>query len=1403
MPMKKQVLRCTLYAVIVYLASFTLNLAIAASQPAVGDAPHFCGVVDCQPGKRYVDQFANRRYARSSTTNLNVGEPRTVRLIYFLPNDRPYREDVVQRMKEMIRGVQTFYAEQMAAHGYGSKTFRVETDPQGDPIVHRVDGGHPDIHYLDDTVSTALDEIEGKFDVMENIYLIVIDSSSDLISNCVLGLAIRQGKKGGVALVTEQFQWYVAAHELGHTFGLYHDFRDSAYMMSYGPGNNQLSACSAHFLSVHSYFNPNIPIIEEGSPPTIKLISSRVYPAGSGSIPVQLKVSDLKGLHQVWVSGSNGLKVWRGLVGKRDAIVEFDYDGFIDFDGFRNLSSDVIHPISVAAVDATGNVSESIFWLGEKSPYHITTLEGHTGAVNSVSFSPDGITLASTGKWDDTVRLWDVKTGHHIGTLEGRSVAFSPDGITLASGRGNGPGRVKLWDVATRRNIATLEGHTDGVLSVAFSPNGKTIASGSYDGTAKLWDVATRRNIATLEGHTGGVLSVAFSPDGKTIASGSYDGTAKLWDVATRTNIATLEDEELEVWIHSVVFSPDGATLASGRGNGPGRVKLWDVATSKNVISLEHGHNLTSVAFSPDGTILASGARVGRVKLWDVATGTNIATLLHPSAEVWSVLFSPDGMTFAYGTADGTVELWDTSQWTEFRSQAMATIDIPDPNLRAAIATALGKSPSSPMVRGHLASLDLLFGYDAAISDLTGLDAAINLIQLVLEDNRISDISPLADLTPLLGLFLPGNNISDISPVANLTNLRKLDFKFNNISDISMVAGLTNLTELNFQFNSISDIFPVSGLTNLRSLALTDNNISDISAVAELTNLRTLWLDDNPISDISAVAGLTNLTTLVLSGKNISDISPVAGLTNLQHLYLRNIGLTESALVPVLPNLTQLIHLALFHNNISDVSVFSGLTNLPGLDLSFNNISDLLPLAGLTNLKYLGLYSNKISDISPLADLTNLTSLTLGLNSVSDISALVGLAYLTKLELSTNNISDISPVAGLAYLTELHLHYNRISDISALSGLTNLKSLSLQFNSISDLSPLVANTGLGSGDRVIVSGNPLSYQSIHMHIPALQSRGVTVEFDNQAHPALLKISGDNQKGTSLASLPNPLVIEAQDANGSPLVGISVTFAVAGGGTLSTTITRTDTNGRAQSTLTLGPNLGTNTVQVSAAGIEVLATFHAVSDTESPLITADVNGDGSVNILDLVVIAASFGQSGQHDADVNRDGVVSIVDLVLVAGMFDAAAAAPSALRQAPATLTAVEVQDWLTDARTLEVRDPIMKRGIIVLEQLLVSLTPKETMLLVNYPNPFNPETWIPYRLAEDAFVTLTIYDQTGRVVRTLDVGHRIAAVYENRAKAIYWDGRNELGEQVASGIYFYQLSAGDYSATRRMVILK
>ena len=783
-------------------------------------------------------------------------------------------------------------------------------------------------------------------------------------------------------------------------------------------------------------------------------------------------------------------------------------------------------------------------------------------------------------------------------------------------------------------------------------------------------------------------------------------------------------------------------------------------------------------------------------------------------------------------------------------------VDIPDPNLRAIIETALGIAAGAIITTADMATLTgTLDARWSNISDLTGLEYATNLTKLYLYDNEISDISAVSGLTNLTNLSLGNNRISDISAVSGLTNLIGLSFSYNPISDISALSGLTNLEALWLHRNEISDISAVSGLTKLKELWLGYNRISDISAVSGLTDLRWLFLGgdvllsrvNNNISDISPIAGLANLTQLDLRANRISDISAVSGLTNLTYLNLgSNFDISDISAVSGLTNLTSL---NLYENSISDISPVAGLTNLTELYLGDNRISDISPVAGLTNLPKLHLYSNRISDISPLAGATHLTELWLGNNSISDISPVAGLTNLTFLGLHTNAISDISPVAGLTNLTRLwlggnsisdlsvvsgltnltglHLWDSNISDISVVSGLTNLEYLGLSNNSISDISlisdltrltelhlsnnrisdisPLVANTGLGEEAYVDVRGNLLSYQSIHTDLPALQSRGIEIYFDIQPHPALLKISGDNQTGATRAALSAPFVVEVQDAKGATSVGVSVAFTVtAGGGTLSTTNITTDTNGRAQSTLTLGPNLGTHTVSVTADDIESQVIFNANADTESPPIDADVNNDGNLNVLDLIAVAASFESKGAGlTADVNRDGVVDILDLILVASLFESTPSAPSSHPQVPETLTAVVVQEWLTDAMALEVKDVIMKRGIMVLGQLLAALTPTETELLPNYPNPFNPETWIPYRLAEDAFVTLTIYDGDGHVVRTLDIGHRIAAVYESRARAIYWNGRNEFGEPVASGVYFYHLSAGDYSATRRMVILK
>ena len=594
--------------------------------------------------------------------DLNVGEPRTVRMIYFRPNDRPFRQEVVDAIKNVIQHAQTFFTEQMQGYGYGQVTFNFETDELGEPLVHRVVGQYPSNDY---GFSKNQNPPAKEFSHLMNKICLVAYDLSDVptvggnknkntgFAQYNVELILAASKSANISLYSGNYSFYVVPHELGHAFGLSHDWRDGDYIMSYGPREwNRLSACAAEFLTVHPYFNPDIPL-EEAHPPTIEIISQQTYPAGAESVPVELKVNDSDGLHQVLLHAHAGLKACKKLNGEKETIVKFDYDGFISpaTDPNRigtSLSNPTTHKMVVEAVDIYGNVDWLEFHLSEISTHHIATFDKYTSSMRSLAFDRNSKKLVS-GYSDGTVKLWDIATKREIATsIAGSFVTFSLDRNTII----------------TERELATFEGYPGSVYSVAFSRDGKKIASGHYDGTVKLWDIATKREIATFDGHTDIVNSVAFSHDSNLIASGSSDRTVKLWDTVTQTNSSTFDVGSGWPIVYSVAFSPNSTTLAAGVGNGRGGVLLWNVKTRKKVASFGVGSyrdqifDIYSIAFSPDGSVLASGSRDGSVKLWDIETKTQITTFPHV-APVSAVSFSPDEKTFASGTIDGAVHLWE------------------------------------------------------------------------------------------------------------------------------------------------------------------------------------------------------------------------------------------------------------------------------------------------------------------------------------------------------------------------------------------------------------------------------------------------------------------------------------------------------------------------------------------------------------------------------------------------------------------------------------------------------------------------------------------------------------------------------------------------------------------------
>ena len=203
---------------------------------------------------------------------------------------------------------------------------------------------------------------------------------------------------------------------------------------------------------------------------------------------------------------------------------------------------------------------------------------------------------------------------------------------------------------------------------------------------------------------------------------------------------------------------------------------------------------------------------------------------------------------------------------------------------------------------------------------------------------------------------------------------------------------------------------------------------------------------------------------------------------------------------------------------------------------------------------------------------------------------------------------------------------------------------------------------------------------------------------------------------------------------------------------------------------------------------------------------DINNDGIVNIQDLILVSNSFGKETLEypKADVNKDGHVDIIDLLLIAAHIgeSCTASAPSTpLSVSPNHLDSIA--EWLTEAYQADDGSDVFRHGIANLEALFNNVVPQKTTLLPNFPNPFNPETWIPYDLAQDTNVDIKIYNLKGETIRELKIGFQNTGTYRTKELAAFWDGRNSTGELVASGLYFYSLNAGQSKAIRQMVIRK
>ena len=527
-----------------------------------------------------------------------------------------------------------------------------------------------------------------------------------------------------------------------------------------------------------------------------------------------------------------------------------------------------------------------------------------------------------------------------------------------------------------------------------------------------------------------------------------------------------------------------------------------------------------------------------------------------------------------------------------------------------------------------------------------------------------------------------------------------------------------------------------------------------------LTGLTDLEIAEGRFTSLPAgiFDDLTGLTTLTLEGwliRSQLNSLPVGIFDNLTKLTTLNLEYTKLTSLPsdIFDGLTALTTLNLSNNKLSSLpnGIFDGLSALTTLSLSERNISSLPDgiFDDLSALTTLNLSNNKLSSLP---------------NSIFD-----GLSALTTLSLSRNKLSSLPDgiFDGLSTLTTLNLSNNKLSSLpdDIFDGLSALTTLDLSGHNFSSLPADIFN-----GLAALTTLNLKGYYNLHEYIfgSSLSSLPAGV-FNGLTALTTLDLSRN-----SLSSLPAGIFVGL-----TALTSLNIWFQSSGRPLTFTFLLEKIADGQ----------------------FKVVIPTGAPSDILLPLAVTN----GSIN-GDVTTVPISTGKVESNTLTVTRTpGTTGAVTVDIVTNKFGYTvnwSGWEGYYYEIPGSAWNLTPGIYLkSDIPPLEVIAAVANAPTSVDSN--TPQIPEETALLTNFPNPFNPETWIPFQLTKPAQVTLTIYDIRGVVVRQLKLGHKASGVYTSRSRAIHWDGRNSIGEKAATGVYFYTLKAGDYTATRKMLIRK
>lgn len=1007
----------------VCLAFLVLMFPLAAKAfSSSADTVHFCKSIDPDEWEReQTFPPAGKR------TALNAGESRIVRLFYFLPNDRPFRASVVEAMKAGILEVQSFYREQMEAHGHGSKTFQIETDAQGAPIVHRVNGDHSDSHYK--TRGRPENEISRAFDTSSIVQLIVMDISR---SSGGIGVGVKQS---GMGIVYGGWSWSTAAHELGHGFGLQHDFRDDAYIMSYGNNQNSLSACAARFLAVNPYFNQSVPLAA-GSAPTVELTSSTDYSYGATSVPVHLRVRDADGLQQVSLfvrtpegagfgipSGFMEVVACHDLSGQGDETITFNFDGDIpSIAGDVTVLNQLRHTIFVSAVDRQGNriepastggytlkainipalriplrdrsprVAESIYEIVRR--FHDRSVSSHDHITDAHLAKITNMNVLRIHASDSPLQSSDFDGLSNLEKLELRLDAGFSEESLLPAGIFKGLNSLNSLQI---KYYVGIYGEDPSLFPLLPFPVGlRKVGEGKFKAvvhTGAPFDMDLPLIVVngTINGGEGSISIPSGRVESDILTVTRTPGTTAAVVVDLERTVPSPPNSGYVFYkssVHLEMFKP----LAGALTPVPERTSQVIDAIVGAVPGINHVHHDRALRYMMNGRFMD--------RTYDMSHYVSEAQL----AAITSLDVSGGGNPFDFG-----------GNW---------------------------------------------FSRHGDITELKpgDFDGLTSLTELELDDNQLSSLPEniFDQLTNLTKLFLDGNQLSALPEGVfdQLTNLTRLALSNNQLGTLpdGVFDKLTSLTVLTLNSNQLSTLADglFDPLTNLTRLYLNSNQLSVLpdGLFDQLTDLTLLNLFDNPVSSVqeSDFDHLTNLEVLILPGGPVSNPlpefsgdTPVTDRTpQVRDAIVAAAGansagdVTETHLAAIteldlsgkkvtalktgdFDNLTALQALGLHENQLRSLpgDIFEYLVNLEGLALQDNQLNSLPK--GLfdnnTALKSLGLHENRLSSI-PEGLFDNNTRMRIIYLNDNELSALPqGLfdspANLLFLDLSGNQLSSI------------------------------------------------------------------------------------------------------------------------------------------------------------------------------------------------------------------------------------------------------------------------------------------------------------------------------------------------------------------------------------------------------------